>query len=443
MLAFLCPSCHKQLQLGDQHAGRKVQCPGCGHVSSAPLLAPPVAEASSPTATLVSDAPAEDGATKFAPETRGAYEATLTEFLAPPKADDELGRLGKYRILSILGHGGMGVVYKAEDSVVKRTVALKVILPSLGAAESIRKRFLREARTMGQLEHDHVIRLYDIGEDRGVPYMAMEFLIGEPLDQRLKHERVLPLAETLRIGREIAEGLAAAHARDLIHRDIKPANIFLEASPASSTGLGRKPGESRVKILDFGLARAVEEESRITQSGAILGSPGFMAPEQTRGEKADFRSDLFSLGVVLYRMCTGAHPFVEKDALSTMMAVATKNPVSPQIQNLDVPGELSDLIMRLMDKDPANRGASAQALVETLQQIESQVRGESVVTTPRRKSDVEIPRNQARPPVAVAAPPVTKRPSKPQFPWLLIAAAIGAAFLCLGVPLLIALIMLL
>jgi len=206
----------------------------------------------------------------------------------------------------------------------------------------------------------------------------------------------------------------AAHARGLIHRDIKPANVFLNGNA------------SRVKILDFGLARAIEEESRITQSGAVLGTPAYMAPEQTRGEKTDHRSDLFSLGVVLYRMSTGENAFNTQDALSTMMAVATKNPIVPQMHNFDVPAELSDLIMELIEKDPARRTSSAQAVVESLQQIERQIRGETVAPTTRSKSEAAPTRDD----VTIDAP-TAKRKEKQQLPWLLIAAVGGAVFLCL------------
>ena len=428
MLGFPCPSCQKKLQVNDEHAGKKVKCPGCGGVSTVPTPTPPPAEAPPPIAMAIPPAPAGETAGRSLSEIRGSYDATLLNFLSPAKADDELGRLGKYRILDIIGHGGMGVVYKAEDSVLKRTVALKVILPSLGASEPTRKRFLREARTMAQLEHDHVARLYEVGEDRGIPFIAMEFLIGEPLDRRLHSVRVLPLTETLRIGREIAEGLAAAHARGLIHRDIKPANIFLA---------GR---DCRVKILDFGLARADQEESRITQSGAILGTPAYMAPEQGRGEKVDFRCDLFSFGVVLYRLSTGQQPFTGKDAISTMMAICNETPAAPQVQNFDVPVELSDLIMWLLDKDPARRGESAQAVVESLQQIERQLRGEAIAPTTHSK---KVTRTGRGPSASDASEtPAPKRKDRQPLPWLLIAAVIGAVFFCLALPLLIVGIML-
>src|SRR5262249_3113943 len=163
-------------------------------------------------------------------------------FLAPPEAGDELGRLGKYRILKILGRGGMGVVYQAEDPVLKRAVAIKAMLPNLADSASANQRFLREARALAAVEHDHIVRIYQVDEDRGIPFLAMEFLKGAPLEERLKRGEELPIRETLRVGREVAEALAAAHAAGLIHRDIKPSNIWL----------GQR--KNRVKILDFGPA---------------------------------------------------------------------------------------------------------------------------------------------------------------------------------------------
>jgi serine/threonine protein kinase len=291
----------------------------------------------------------------------GAPDANLTDFLAPPQADDELGRLGDYRVLRILGHGGMGVVFKAEDPKLKRTVAIKAMLPALAASASAGKRFLREAQAMAAVEHDHIVRIYQVAEDRGVPFLAMEFLKGEPLDERLKRAEQLSLAAILRLGREIARALDAAHKTGLIHRDIKPANIWLEAP------------EYRVKILDFGLARAPTSDAGLTQQGAIIGTPAYMAPEQARGDAVDFRCDLFSLGVVLYRLCTGKLPFVGADTVSTLMAVAAHEPPAPNQVNAYVPQELSDLVMKLLEKDPQGRPASAMEVAHTLQSLEKKL----------------------------------------------------------------------
>jgi serine/threonine protein kinase len=208
-------------------------------------------------------------------------------FLETPQAQDELGRLAHYRVLKELGRGGMGCVLLAEDTKLQRHVALKVMLPRFARDARAKERFLREARAAARIKHDHVITIFQVDEANGVPFIALEFLEGAPLDKYLKNKGALPLALALRIAREMAEGLAAAHQQGLIHRDIKPGNVWLEAP------------KGRVKILDFGLARAAADDTHLTQSGAIVGTPAFMAPEQARGEKVDGRCDLFSLGVVL------------------------------------------------------------------------------------------------------------------------------------------------
>ncbi len=381
MIAFTCPGCHKPLQARQTLAGKKIKCPACGEVAAIPVPATvggpgfqdqptvPPREAPASPDTAWPQAPAGDAPTNpsvSTSEATGSAEAAdpaagLTDFLAPPQADDELGWLGKYRILKVLGHGGMGVVFQGEDPKLKRTVALKAMLPGLAASASAGKRFLREAQAMAAVEHDHIARIYQVDEDRGVPFLAMEFLKGEPLDDRLKRGEQLPVAEVLRIGREIAEALAAAHATGLIHRDIKPANVWLEAP------------RGRVKILDFGLARAAAQESGLTQQGAIIGTPTYMAPEQAQGDPLDARCDLFSLGVVLYRLCTGRLPFQGSDTISTLMAVATSDPAPPWQVNADVPTELSDLVMHLLAKKPAQRVASAEVVVQMLQTLEKQL----------------------------------------------------------------------
>jgi WD40 repeat protein len=282
----------------------------------------------------------------------------LTEFLAPPQARDELGRLGGFRILKILGHGGMGVVFQGEDPRLGRPVAIKAMLPHLAGSSSSQERFLREARAAAALEHDHIVPILQVGEDRGAPFIVMPLLKGESLEDRLRRDKQVPIAEVLRIGRETAEGLAAAHERGLIHRDIKPANIWLEG------------GRGRVKILDFGLARAATQESGLTQQGAVIGTPAYMAPEQGRGEAVDARCDLFSLGVVLYRMGTGQPPFRGNDIVATLMAVALDEPPPPQSLRPDLPPELSDLVMRLLAKNPAQRPASAREVVKVLGAIQ-------------------------------------------------------------------------
>ncbi len=281
----------------------------------------------------------------------------LYDFLSPPQAGDEIGRLGSYRVLKVLGAGGMGVVFQAEDPRLNRMVALKVMLPALAASGSNKERFIREARAAAAIEHDHIVAIFQVDEDRGVPFITMPLLRGEALEDRLKRQRKLPLPEALRIAKETAEGLAAAHERNMIHRDIKPANIWLEGE------------KGRVKILDFGLARRKSDNANLTQQGAILGTPSYMAPEQANGRKVDLRADLFSLACVLYRMTTGQLPFTGADAIATLIAVTTAQPRPPRQLNPDLPPALSRLILRLLAKDPINRPASAHEVIEELEDI--------------------------------------------------------------------------
>jgi WD40 repeat protein len=280
------------------------------------------------------------------------------DLLAPPQGPGEVGRLGPYRILKVLGAGGMGVVFQAEDPALERLVALKAMMPALAASATAKKRFLREAKSAAAIKHDHIVSIYQVGEDRGVPFLAMEFLTGEALGERLTREEKLPPAEVLRIGREVASGLAAAHEAGLIHRDIKPGNLWLEGQ------------RGRVKILDFGLARTGRDDAQLTQSGAIVGTPAFMAPEQAEGQAVDARCDLFSLGCVLYRMSTGQLPFQGTDTMRTLLALAVKAPSPPREINPEVPAALSDLVMRLLAKDPAARPQTAAEVVAALEALE-------------------------------------------------------------------------
>ncbi len=279
--------------------------------------------------------------------------------LAPPQADDELGRLANYRILKVLGRGGMGVVFQAEDVQLQRSVALKVMLPEMAASREARERFLREARMAAAIEHDYVVPIYQVGEAGGVPFLAMPWLKGVSLDVHLQKVGKLSLPQVFRLGRQVALGLAAAHARGLIHRDIKPANLWIE------------PGQGgRVRILDFGLARPVQTGgTELTQTGTVLGTPAYMAPEQARGEKVGPGCDLFSLGVVLYRMATGRMPFQATNMTDLLIALAMADPTPPHEVNPAIPAGLSDLILQLLAKDPRRRPASAQAVADALAEL--------------------------------------------------------------------------
>jgi len=281
----------------------------------------------------------------------------LATLLAPPQKPDEIGRLGPYRVLKILGIGGMGVVFQAEDVFLSRFVALKVMLPAVAAKTSNRERFLREARITASVRHEHIVDVFSAGEDRGLPYLVMEFLDGESLDDRLKREMRLPIDELLRIGLETADGLSAAHKSNFVHRDIKPANLWIDRD------------SSRVKILDFGLSRMTTDNTQLTQSGVIVGTPAYMSPEQAAGLPIDFRADLFSLGAVMYRACTGELPFQAVDTMSMLNALALQTPRPIHELNRDAPASLSYLIMAMLSKNPEDRPRSARAIAETLAAI--------------------------------------------------------------------------
>lgn len=315
-------------------------------------------------------------------------------FLNPSLDEDELGRLGPFRILEVLGVGGMGVVLKAEDPNLIREVALKVMKPEIAAGTIAKQRFLREARATAAIEHDNIVTIHQVDEDGGVPYLAMPFLKGESLRDRVKREKKLPVRDILKIAKEVASGLAAAHAAGLIHRDIKPDNIWLEdRTPADQSTTNAKSGKYnkfRVKIVDFGLARA-DDDINITQSGAIMGTPRYMSPEQANGEVADHRTDLFSLGGVLYHLATGRGPFDRKSLPATLFAVMNDEaePVS-KLRN-DLPEELSELIDRLLKKNLADRPQSADEVVNVINQIlKDRITKSTVQMPPKKKSSSSI-----------------------------------------------------
>ena len=290
------------------------------------------------------------------PATRAGGTAPEPSF-APAEHSGEVGTFGRYRVLKKLGHGGMGAVYLAFDSSLDRKIALKVMLPQYAAGADARGRFLREARSAAKIKSDHVVTIHDVGEERGVPFIAMEYLLGHPLDQFLKQKGELPLAQVLRIGREAALGLAAAHDLGLVHRDIKPGNLWLEAP------------KGRVKLLDFGLARPTDDDAHLTNSGAVVGTPAYMSPEQGRGLKVDHRSDLFSLGVMLYRLATGRMPFTGDTTMAVLTSLAVDTPVAPRQLNADLPAALEAVVTRLLAKNPDERFQTATEVADALQEI--------------------------------------------------------------------------
>ena len=281
-------------------------------------------------------------------------------YLQPSDKPGTLGRLAHYEVLEVLGRGAFGIVLKAFDEKLQRVVAIKVLSPEMAATSPARKRFLREARSSAAVRHEHVVNIYAV-EEQPIPYLVMEYIPGQTLQQRLDGTGPLPVMDVLRLGRQIAEGLAAAGAQGLIHRDIKPGNILLEAGV-----------HERVKITDFGLARAADDAS-MTQSGLIAGTPMYMAPEQALGHKLDQRADLFSLGSVLYQMLSGRPPFRAASTLAVLKRVTeeTPRPIGEIIP--ETPQWICSIITKLHAKNPDDRYQSAREVADVLAHCEAQL----------------------------------------------------------------------
>jgi serine/threonine protein kinase len=295
---------------------------------------------------------------------------------AAAESENEIGRLNGFRILKLLGYGGMGGVFLAEDIKLSRRVALKLIRPEFALQAGVADRFLREAKAVAAIHNQHIVTIFQVGQERGISFLAMELLQGETLDASLKREGQVSAAHVLSIGRQIAMGLAAAHDSGLIHRDIKPANVWLERGPLHE---GDSNSFANVKLLDFGLARPLNDDEHMTQSGMIIGTPSYMAPEQADGDDVDARTDLFSLGVVLYRMTTGRLPFPGTKPMEILKSLATVTPTSPKMLNPNLPLKLSDLIDQLLAKDRNARPATARDVANRLALIESPFHSERQV----------------------------------------------------------------
>jgi formylglycine-generating enzyme required for sulfatase activity len=274
-------------------------------------------------------------------------------FLEPSAKPGSLGRLGHYEIQKIIGQGGFGIVLLAFDEMLHREVALKVMAPHLAFTSPARKRFLREARSSAAIRHKNVVSIHGVAEEP-IPYLTMEYVPGGSLQQRIDREGPLEPPEVIEIGRQIASGLAAAHTLGIVHRDINPSNVLLEP--------GAPP---TIKITDFGLARAADDAS-LTRSGYVAGTPLYMAPEQATAGRVDFRADLFSLGSVLYAMCTGRPPFRAPTMLAVLKRVSedAPRPIGEIIP--EVPDGLCAIIERLHAKDPGARFSSAREVFDVL-----------------------------------------------------------------------------
>lgn len=270
--------------------------------------------------------------------------------------------LGPYRILGEAGRGGMGVVYRALDTRLDRTVALKAVSPLLGRNDEQRRRLRREAKVAASLNHPAIAAVYALEEFDDGLFIAGEYVEGENLRSRID-QGPLPLPELLRVAAQVCGGLSAAHSSGVIHRDLKPENVLLDV-------------DGNLKIVDFGLALPTLEPShsqRLTRAGTVLGTPVYMAPEQLEGQEADFRSDIFSFGVLLYELATGRHPFEGKTPLATVARILEGRPGRPDA--IGPPSALEPVLLRCLEKDPDDRFPSTDELLEQLQRLESALRG--------------------------------------------------------------------
>ena len=282
------------------------------------------------------------------------------DFLEPSENEDALGTLNNIEIRSIIGHGGNGIVLKGFQKELNRLVAVKVMAPQLATSAAARKRFAREAQATAAIVHPNVMPILTVHSEGQLPYLVMPYVDCESLQDRIDREGCLPLLDILRIGHQIAKGLAAAHAQGLVHRDVKPANILLEKSI------------DRVMLTDFGLARAVDDGT-LTRPGLIAGTPQYMSPEQAQGNAVDTRSDLFSLGSVLYAMCTGRAPFRAETTYGILKRVIDEQPLPMAPLNSELPTWLTGYVRQLMAKSAASRTETADNISTTLERCVAHV----------------------------------------------------------------------
>lgn len=293
----------------------------------------------------------------------------MLDSLAPSDDPHRLGRLGTYEVSGVVGAGAMGVVLKAVDPSLDRVVAIKVLTPHLANNPTARKRFAREAKAAAAVVHANVVPIHSVSSDGELPYLVMAYIRGGSLQDRLLREGALEPIEILRIGIQVAAGLAAAHEQGLVHRDIKPENILLEE------------GVERVTLTDFGLARAVDDSS-LTQHGAIAGTPMYMSPEQARGEVVDQTSDLFSLGSVLYAICTGQPPFRDDTSYGVMRKIIDEEPCAINQLRPDAPAWLVAIINKLMVKQKSSRVQSAAEIQKLMEACLSHLQQPETATLP-------------------------------------------------------------
>ncbi|MEM8667697.1 MAG: protein kinase [Planctomycetota bacterium] len=344
-------------------------------------------------------------------------EFTLPEFLDPPKRDGEIARMGPYRILGQLGRGGMGEVLHARDARLNRDVALKFMNTKIPLTKTSRRKFVEEARSMAAVHHDNVATIFEVGIHRSMPFIAMELLKGKPLNVLIKEKQRFDYREVLKIAKEVCKGLSAAHENGIVHRDVKPGNIWIEEP------------SGRAKILDFGLAIANVNPDG-SPRGAAVGSPGYLAPEQARNDPVDDRTDLYSLGVVLYQMCSGRLPIRSETVTAQMIANICVIPRPLKERSPDTPERVCELIDKLLDKEARNRPSSAQQLEDLIDEAIEACESESkidlqIVTDNNTYSKVEKQSGQKQHRASKEKPAGNKSRKRPKWVIPAISAAVA------------------
>lgn len=304
---------------------------------------------------------------------------------------------GRYELRHELARGGMGTVWVAEDPLLSRRVAVKILDPVIGADDKIRARFRREAVTAAAVTHPNIVATYDTGDDDGVAYIVMELVDGRTLRRVLDDEGRLPVARSADIAYQVADALALAHARGLIHRDIKPGNVLLQP-------------DGRVKVTDFGIAKATNADDDLTRPGMVVGTARYLAPEQVDGRPVDTRADVYSLGLVLYEMLAGAAPFAADSDIATAVARLTADPRSIRAERPDVPPGLAAVVDRALARDPDARLPNAVAFRDSVAPFRAEHPTAGDLTAPGRISSRTVTA-MARPVPAAASP--STRPSPP------------------------------
>jgi serine/threonine-protein kinase len=297
----------------------------------------------------------DDAETVVGGRIAAASEASTAGSKGP---EPQVGQLfaGRYEIQSVLGMGGMGVVYKAHDRDLDDVVAIKTLKSdALSADPTLLDRFKQEIRLARRITHPNILRTHDLGEANGLRYLSMEFVKGITLKGMVDQDQLIPTPVALRIAKQICAGLAAAHEVGVIHRDIKPQNIIIETTGG-------------LKVMDFGIARLTQERS-MTATGTVVGTPDYMSPEQARGGDLDFRSDIYSTGVVLYELFTGMLPFEGDTPLAVVLKHVEEKPPSPQAKNPRIDPKIAAIILKCMQKDPSDRFQTVNQLYEALTRV--------------------------------------------------------------------------